>query len=174
MAHYIYIYHFSQSLAHLFHRTNTNIQKNAWQLEEEYPQPSMKNPDSEAEALMKSNMSFKFAREFTKAAHGSAEEKEKEQALLTELRAIESYLKTHPGPLIGGKDVSQADAAIAPKLYHLTTALPALKQGWKLPEEFVHIQKYLEFIKQKPSWKKTDYGEDSIVAGWKKFLAGSH
>lgn len=29
-------------------------------------------------------------------------------------------------------------------------------------------------MKAMPSWKKTDYGTDTILAGWRKWVAGSH
>lgn len=112
-------------------------------LEEQVPSPSLKNPNAEADAIMKGNTCFKQARDFVKM-HGGDEEKAKEAELLKELRQIEDYLKAH-GPLFGGNKVCQADFAVAPKLYHITTALPVLK-NWNLPADFTAIPKYLDMV----------------------------
>jgi hypothetical protein len=55
------------------------------------------------------------------------------------LQKLDDYL-SKSGPLFGGASFSQADAAIAPKLYHISVALPELR-GWALPAEFKALHK---------------------------------
>lgn len=139
-------------------------------LEDRFPSPSLKNSEA-AQLLMTGNKAWPAAREFAKA-HGGDEEKAKEAALRAELQALDDFLAKH-GPLFGGSTFSQADASLAPKLYHISVALPALKH-FSIPAEMKALHSYLAEIKKRESFVRTDYGADAIVAGWNKFLAGSH
>lgn len=52
----------------------------------------------------------------------------------------------------------------------LAPLLCASPQGWELPAGLTAIPTYMATIKALPEWQATDYGEDSILAGWKRHM----
>lgn len=136
-------------------------------LEKEFPQPSMR---SDTPPTLGAKL-FPAFRAFLFAAAGSAEEGEKRGELEGELRALDAYLaQPGKGPLLGGTTLCQADAAIAPRLYHIKVALAHFKH-FAIPADLKALSRYLDAVTALPEWKATDYGEDAIIAGWTAHLA---
>nr|AZL93848.1 dehydroascorbate reductase 1 [Ceanothus thyrsiflorus] len=87
-----------------------------------------------------------------------------EQALLTELKALDEHLKAH-GPYVAGEKVTAVDLALAPKLYHLDVALAHFKK-WTVPADLTHFHKYKELLFSRESFQKTKAEEKYVIAGW--------
>eukprot|EP00195_Chlamydomonas_chlamydogama_P013764 CAMPEP_0202898448 /NCGR_PEP_ID=MMETSP1392-20130828/6969_1 /ASSEMBLY_ACC=CAM_ASM_000868 /TAXON_ID=225041 /ORGANISM="Chlamydomonas chlamydogama, Strain SAG 11-48b" /LENGTH=216 /DNA_ID=CAMNT_0049584381 /DNA_START=145 /DNA_END=795 /DNA_ORIENTATION=- len=132
-------------------------------LEDKYPTPSMKS-DVPAEIASKV---FMYFRQFLQA-QTAEEEAEKKAGLLGELQAANDYLSASGrGPLFGGKEINQFDAAFAPKLYHIFVALSHFKK-FDIPLEFAALYRYMAYVQTLPEWKQVDYGRDMIIKGWSK------
>ncbi|XP_029130143.1 uncharacterized protein LOC114916828 [Cajanus cajan] len=63
-----------------------------------------------------------------------------EQALVSELSALDDHLKAH-GPYVAGEKVTAVDLSLAPKLYHLVITLGHFK-SWSVPESLAHVHNY--------------------------------
>ncbi|KXZ54613.1 hypothetical protein GPECTOR_4g678 [Gonium pectorale] len=142
-------------------------------LENKYPEPSMKSD-------VPPEIGAKLFPAFRAILLGPEEERpEKEALLAAELKAVNDYLEGHKdkGPLFGGQRLNATDAAVAPKLYHIVTALGHYK-GWKLPAELPAVARYLDAVKALPEWKATYYSEELLLKGWKRHMdqhaAGKH
>jgi hypothetical protein len=46
-------------------------------------------------------------------------------------------------------------------------------QGWS-PAAFLAVSAYLAAVKERPEWKKVQYGEDLIISGWKRHKDMAH
>lgn len=46
--------------------------------------------------------------------------------------------------------------------------------GWELPSELTAVKKYMDTLAGLPEWQATDYGQDAIIAGWKRHIAMGH
>lgn len=135
-------------------------------LEETYPDPPLGKADSIPEVGSKVFPSFV---QFLKSK--GEESAEKEQALVKELEALDAHLAAGPGPFLQGADISAADLALGPKLYHLQIALKEYK-NWELPAKLVAIRRYYGHITSRPSWTATHYSADLVKAGWKSKVEG--
>jgi glutathione dehydrogenase/transferase len=141
-------------------------------LEREFPVPSMAAYDH-GDVGAKLFPAFRGA---ILAEKGSDEEKAKLADLDKELDRVDGYLASHAassgGALFGGNKLDAADASFAPKLYHAKVALTKLKGagplfgGGKRPA----LERYWQALTSLDAWKKTDYGEDAIVAGWERHV----
>jgi len=107
------------------------------------------------------------------APDGDATIADKQAELERELEKVDAHLAAAAKPFLGGGALNASDASLAPKLYHISVALPAIK-GWRLPERFKAIRAYLEALPSSHAWVATDYGTDAIVAGWRAHLAAAH
>lgn len=74
--------------------------------------------------------------------------------------------KNEGKPLLGGDAFSREDTAIAPMLHNIAVAGRALK-GWELPKEFDALKRYLEAVRQMPSFVNTVATDDAIVRGYR-------
>lgn len=135
-------------------------------LEETYPSPSVP-ADAEGDEAMggifKAFKEFLFNKEDDKS-------KELESALLVELDKVESLLAARGGSFLGGESLNAADAALLPRLYHMTTALGEYK-SWSLPDSLPKLVNYLSSASERASWKNTDYGKEMILKGWGKHFS---
>ena len=135
--------------------------------EEKFPEPKMGQvsdaPDAGGDV-------FPAFVSFLKAPGGA--DSEQKAALDAALVRLGEYLTSH-GPFLGpGEGFGSGDAALAPKLYHLSVALPHFKQGgWSLPPGAEAVGAYLEAVKAMPAWKACEYSTDAIIAGWNRHLA---
>ncbi|KAF4347758.1 hypothetical protein G4B88_002949 [Cannabis sativa] len=87
-----------------------------------------------------------------------------EQALLTELKALEEHLKAH-GPYVAGEKISAVDLSLAPKLYHLDVALDYFKK-WTVPADLTNVLNYKKLLFSRESFEKTKAEKKYIIAGW--------
>ncbi|XP_047325838.1 glutathione S-transferase DHAR2-like [Impatiens glandulifera] len=88
-----------------------------------------------------------------------------EQTLLNELKTLDEHLKAK-GPYVNGENICAVDLSLAPKLYHLQVALGHFK-GWKIPEEFTHLNNYIKLLFSRESFEKTKpIAEEHVIAGW--------
>eukprot|EP00899_Mesostigma_viride_P016408 jgi/Mesvir1/24769/Mv22024-RA.1 len=131
-------------------------------LEERYPEPSLKTPESSASVGAKLFPAFV---QFLTTPRGSPEEQGKLDAFLAELRAINQHLNTTGRPFLGGEKVSAADLALIPKLYHAKVALKHFKD-FTFPWDLAHLDAYIKRMMSRDSFKASMYGEDKIIAGW--------
>ncbi|XP_062106310.1 glutathione S-transferase DHAR1, mitochondrial-like [Humulus lupulus] len=127
-------------------------------LEEKYPQPALTTPPEFTS--VGSNIFGTFVT-FLKSKDSSDGS---EQALLTELKALEEHLKAH-GPYIAGEKVSAVDLSLAPKLYHLDVALEHFKK-WTVPAEMTNVLNYKKLLFSRESFEKTKAEKKYIIAGW--------
>ncbi|KAB2598184.1 glutathione S-transferase DHAR2-like [Pyrus ussuriensis x Pyrus communis] len=128
-------------------------------IEEKYPEPSLKTPPEFASVGSKILGSFVTFLKSKDPSDGS------EQALLTELKALDEHLKAH-GPYIAGEKVTAADLSLAPKLYHLKVALGHFKK-WTVPADLAHYHKYTELLFSRESFVKTAPADEKyVIAGW--------
>lgn len=142
-------------------------------LEREFPAPSMAPYNDHGGAGAKLFPAFRGA---ILAEKGSDEEKAKMADLDAELDRVESYLASRAaeGPFLGGSKLDAADAAFAPKLYHAKVALPALKGCAPLfamaEGARPALARYWAELTALESWRRTDYGEAAILAGWERHV----
>ncbi|KFK44105.1 hypothetical protein AALP_AA1G216500 [Arabis alpina] len=128
-------------------------------LEEKYPEPSLKTPPEFASVGSNIFSTFGTFLKSKDSNDGS------EKALLDELEALESHLKSHDGPFIAGEKVSAVDLSLAPKLYHLKVALGHFK-SWSVPETLTHVRDYMKALFALDSFEKTKTEEKYVIAGW--------
>ncbi|KAF9625287.1 hypothetical protein IFM89_020873 [Coptis chinensis] len=133
-------------------------------LEEKYPDPSLEVPPEKAS--VGSNIFSTFIG-FLKSKDPSDGT---EQALLTELTTFNDYIKEN-GPFINGKEISAADLALAPKLYHMEIALSQYK-NWSIPDSLSYLKYYLKEIFSRESFVKTQPLKEDVIAGWRSKVEG--
>lgn len=139
-------------------------------LEAKFPEPSLRHNDAELDDIMSKNSVFPAFVEFLQEEDLTSQSaKTKEENLLQQLNQLERALGDRGGPFFGGNRVVQADVTFAPRMYHLVTALRALRQ-WELPSQLVMLRRFLENMKAREEWKRASYSEEVVVAGWKKKL----
>lgn len=90
-------------------------------LEDKYPEPHLGKSDQIPEAGTKLFPAFV---QFLKAS--KEDEEAKKEAYIAQLAALSEYLKAN-GPFLEGSNISAADLALAPKLYHAVEALKHYK-----------------------------------------------
>jgi hypothetical protein len=57
-----------------------------------------------------------------------------------------------------------------PRIYHASVALPKLA-NWPFPwDKYKHLKTYVDTVKKTDAFKKTDYGEEKILNGWRPKL----
>jgi len=136
--------------------------------EEHYPEPRMGKagdaPDAGGDV-------FPAFVAFLKAPAG-AEGAEKEAALADALARLGAWL-TANGPFLGpGAGFGSGDAFLAPRLHHMSVALPHFKTGgWSWPAGSEPVRSYLDRVRALPAWKACAYGDDAVIAGWNRHLA---
>ncbi|KAL3695865.1 hypothetical protein R1sor_009941 [Riccia sorocarpa] len=127
-------------------------------LEELHPEPSLVSP--EETKSVGSNIFGAFIKFLTSKDPADGTEK----ALLDELTAIDEQLKKS-GKYINGEKVTSVDLALAPKLYHLKTALGHYKK-WAVPDSLPNVKRYMEDLFSRESFQKTKAVEEYVVKGW--------
>ncbi|KAI3845420.1 hypothetical protein MKW98_029071 [Papaver atlanticum] len=128
-------------------------------LETKYPEPSLVTPSEYSSVGSKLFGSFVTFLKSKDASDGS------EQALITELSALEEHLKAH-GPYVNGEKISAVDLGLAPKLYHLEVALGHFK-SWSVPENLTHVKNYMKLLFSRESFVKTQPADKKyLIAGW--------
>ncbi|CAN1174072.1 Glutathione S-transferase DHAR2 [Linum perenne] len=127
-------------------------------LEEKYPEPSLVTPPEFASVGSKIFDTFVSFLKSKNSSDGT------EEALVKELKDLNEHLKTH-SPFIAGEKISAVDLSLAPKLYHLDTALPYFKK-WNIPEELTHVHSYLKALFSRESFQKTKAEKKYVIAGW--------
>jgi glutathione S-transferase len=138
-------------------------------LEDKFPEPAMGHT---GDAPGAGGDVFPAFVAFLKAPEGDAgASAEKEAALKAALVQLAGFLKDHsflgPGPGFGA-----GDAALAPKLHHMQTALPHFKQaGWALPAGAEAVGDYMARVRALPAWKACEYTDGAVIAGWVRHLA---
>ncbi|KAG0559814.1 hypothetical protein KC19_10G131200 [Ceratodon purpureus] len=95
----------------------------------------------------------------------NADDPSKEE-LLKELAALDEHLKTK-GPYIAGKNPTDSDYALIPKLHHMRVAL-AHYMNFKIPADLTALHKYIELLESRPSFQKTNSPDEMIIQGWQK------
>ncbi|KAJ6820121.1 glutathione S-transferase DHAR2-like [Iris pallida] len=127
-------------------------------IEEKYPDPPLVTPPEY------SSVGSKIFSSFIKFLKSKDPNDGTEQALIEELTALNDHLKVH-GPYVAGENISAVDLSLAPKLYHLETALDHFK-GWKIPEDLTYVHAYLKLLFNRDSFVKTKAAKEHVVAGW--------
>ncbi|KAF7811368.1 glutathione S-transferase DHAR2-like [Senna tora] len=127
-------------------------------LEEKFPEPPLATPPEFASVGSKIFGSFVCFLKSKDANDGT------EQALLTELKALDDHLKEH-GPYVAGDKVTAVDLSLAPKLYHLVVTLRHFK-NWTIPESLTHVHNYTKLLFSRESFEKTKAAEKYVIAGW--------
>ncbi|MCL7031266.1 hypothetical protein MKW94_019374 [Papaver nudicaule] len=124
-------------------------------LEAKYPEPSLVTPAEYAS--VGSEIFGSFSTFLT--TDGS------EQALITELSALDEHIKAH-GPYVNGEKISAVDLKLAPQLYHLEVALGHFK-SWSVPENLTHLKNYMKLLFSRESFVKTQPADKKyLIAGW--------
>ncbi|XP_020207160.1 glutathione S-transferase DHAR2 [Cajanus cajan] len=127
-------------------------------LEEKYPQPSLLTPPEFASVGSKIFGSFVSFLKSKDSNDGT------EQALVSELSALDDHLKAH-GPYVAGEKVTAVDLSLAPKLYHLVITLGHFK-SWSVPESLAHVHNYTKLLFSRESFEKTKAAKEYVIAGW--------
>lgn len=132
-------------------------------IEEDFPEPSLVTPEDKAS--VGSALFGSFVR-FLKSEDSSDGT---EQALLSELNALDAALASSGGPFVAGEKLTAVDVNLSPKLFHLQTALRFFK-SWALPESLTHVHAYIKALHERESFKKTQATENDLINGWKRAL----
>ncbi|KAI3976979.1 hypothetical protein MKX01_008837 [Papaver californicum] len=133
-------------------------------LDEKYPDPPLSTPPEKASIGSKIFSTFIGFLKSKDQSDGT------EQALLNELTSFNDHIGKN-GPFINGKDVSAADLALGPKLYHLEIALAHYKQ-WSVPASLPYMKSYMEKIFNMDSFIKTRALTEDVIAGWRPKVMG--
>ncbi|MCL7039732.1 hypothetical protein MKW94_024244 [Papaver nudicaule] len=133
-------------------------------LDEKYPEPPLSTPPEKASIGSKIFSSFIAFLKSKDQSDGT------EQALLNELTSFNDHIEKN-GPFINGKNVSSADLALGPKLYHLEIALAHFKQ-WSVPASLPYMKSYMEKIFTMDSFIKTRALPEDVIAGWRPKVMG--
>lgn len=129
-------------------------------MEELYPEPSLGTVEGSPQVGIPIFSAFK---DFAKS--GPDDAGAKEAALVEALDELESYLKTHGGPYIGGAQPCATDALQMPRLYQIAIALKHFR-GWEMPARFESIRAYMDAFMARDSWKNTYYSPELVIKGW--------
>ncbi|KAH7404285.1 hypothetical protein KP509_15G019400 [Ceratopteris richardii] len=135
-------------------------EKIAKYLEEKYPQHPISTPP---DVTSKWNLSNIF-QSFTKWLKSKNPEDSAKEEYIKEIKDLNDHLEAH-GPYIAGKEPTDADFALAPKLRHARVALEHY-MAFVIPQEFAALHKYIELMESRPSFRKTDSPDDMIIKGW--------
>lgn len=135
-------------------------------IEELYPDPKLGTSETTSDV---GEGIFPAFTEFLKAE--GAEQKEKEEKLVSELRQLDEHLQKS-GPYICGDKICAQCLAIAPRLYHTRIATKALKD-WEIPKEFKGVYTFMDKMESRESWKNTAPTEQYVIDGWTKKLQSS-
>ncbi|XP_020584587.1 glutathione S-transferase DHAR2-like [Phalaenopsis equestris] len=128
-------------------------------IEEKYPEPSLATP------LEKSSVGSKIFSSFIAFLKCKDPNDGTEQALLSELTAINDYLKEN-GPFVNGEKISAIDLSLGPKLYHLEIVLDYYK-NWSVPESLIYIKNYMKSVFSRESFVRTQALREDVIAGWR-------
>lgn len=135
-------------------------------LEDEFPSPAMGHvgdaPDAGSDV-------FPAFVAYLKAPEGG--DAEQKAALDAALGRLAEFLKGRSfiGP---GDGFGSGDASLAPKLHHMTVALPHFKKGgWAMPAGAAAVGEYLDRVRALPAWKACAYADSAVIAGWERHLA---
>ncbi|KAJ4960399.1 hypothetical protein NE237_020309 [Protea cynaroides] len=133
-------------------------------LEEKYPYPPLKTPPE------KTSVGSKIFSTFISFLKSKDPSDGTEQALLNELTSFNDYIKEN-GPFINGEEISAADLALGPKLYHLEIALGHYK-NWSVPDSLPYVKSYMKTIFSMDSFIKTRGLPEDVIAGWRPKVMG--
>ncbi|MCO5563156.1 hypothetical protein L7F22_016793 [Adiantum nelumboides] len=114
-----------------------DFDKIAQHLEEKYPQHSLKTPPQFKQAPPSH---FQHSQNWLKSKNADDPTK---QEYLKELKAFNDHLQAHVSPFIVGREPTNSDFALTPKLRHARIALGHY-MSIKLPEEYATVHKYIE------------------------------
>ncbi|ONK61348.1 uncharacterized protein A4U43_C08F28930 [Asparagus officinalis] len=128
-------------------------------VEEKYPNPPLAIPQEKATIGSKIFSTFISYLKSKDASDGT------EQALLSELKLFDDYIKEN-GPYINGDKISAADLSLAPKLYHMEIALGHYK-NWTVPESLPYVKSYMKNVFSMDSFVKTKALQEDVIAGWR-------
>eukprot|EP00884_Botryococcus_braunii_P005390 jgi/Botrbrau1/14852/Bobra.0326s0006.2 len=137
-------------------------------IEDKFPEPKLgksTDPPKVGETLMPNFISYL-------SSPGPDEAARRGGALKQDLEQIRDALKESGKPFLGGDRPNARDLQLAPQLYHVKVASKAIQD-----EEILEtsagkgLSEYLQRMQQRPSWQATQYGEQTIIDGWKKKLA---
>jgi glutathione S-transferase len=131
-------------------------------IEEKYPEPSLVTFPPEF-----ASVGSKIIGAFVMFLKSKDDENDgdSEKALLDELEALDNHLKTHGGSFVAGENVSAVDLSLAPKLYHLETALGHFK-NWSVPERLTNVRDYMKVLFSLESFEKTKAAKEYVIASW--------
>ncbi|XP_047164689.1 glutathione S-transferase DHAR3, chloroplastic-like [Vigna umbellata] len=133
-------------------------------LEEKYPIPPLVTPPEKATVGSKIFSTFIGFLKSKDPNDGT------EQALLSELRSFNDYIKEN-GPYINGNEISAADLSLGPKLYHLEIALGHYKK-WTVPDSLTSLKAYTKAIFSRESFIKTSAQPQDVIEGWRPKVEG--
>lgn len=113
----------------------------------------------------------RFHPHFRKWLSGSDGAKDK---VLEELCKLDQMLqiaqkKNEGQPFLGGASFSREDTAIAPMLHNVEVAGRGVKQ-WGIPQDYKALWKYLEAVRQMPSFNETVAKDEVIVEGYGRLV----
>ncbi|KAM7515837.1 hypothetical protein LguiA_005420 [Lonicera macranthoides] len=133
-------------------------------IEEKFPNPSLKTPPEKTSVGSKIFSTFIGFLKSKDPSDGT------EQALLNELTAFNNYLEEN-GPFINGKELSGADLALGPKLYHVEIALGHYKK-WSVPDSVPFVKTYMKTLFSMDSFVKTRALTEDVIEGWRPKVMG--
>eukprot|EP00898_Chlorokybus_atmophyticus_P003602 jgi/Chlat1/4242/Chrsp27S00317 len=127
-------------------------------LEEKFPEPSLKTPE---EFKSVGNNIFPEFMEWIREKKATSEHRQK---LEEELTKFDTHLKEH-GPYVAGKEVTEHDLDLAPKLRHVRVATGHYYH-YAFPLELNSLSDYMSKLESRDSYKKTTYTDQQIIEGW--------
>ncbi|XP_070567538.1 uncharacterized protein [Ptychodera flava] len=137
----------------------------------EYLETTFPEPKLRADNALADNAGDRLFHKFAavlKNRDASAEEGLK-NALLGELRKLNSFLAKSPGIFLDGDTLKLPDCNLLPKLYHLKVAAKHFKD-FEIPEELEELNKYMETAFETEVFNITKYPESEIINGWADHL----
>lgn len=173
------IEHYEGKMPALRHRKECYVESDviAEYLDFFFAEPPLKGSKKEMEDAEEAIAGFfpAVARYLKHTPDGDEEDAELKENLNGVLNKLEAHLTKEEaaggrvGPYLAGngEKVTVLDCGLAPKLYHMQTGLEAFKDNAiDLGQQYPAVQKYVDAIFSRESFKKTTYPKEMITWGW--------
>ncbi|KAK9904255.1 hypothetical protein WJX75_007793 [Coccomyxa subellipsoidea] len=119
--------------------------------------PTSQAPHADADGLWSAFLSY------LEAAPGDDEQElatlEKQLREVKQELADKRYLQ-------GNSNISAADLALVPRLHHIMTALPELK-NWQMPDDMGTVEEYVDRVRHRDSFRNSTTPSQDIINHWR-------
>jgi len=133
-------------------------------LDKTHPEPPLASGPQVDQISQQISGFFPAMARFVKSVEHSQELEDK---LLVELETLDNLVAESKGAYLCGDQVSLADLAIAPKLFHLKTTLEEFSSDtFEKVKKFQNLSKYIETMLAENCVSSCSYPKETVLWGW--------